>query len=189
MNMKAFAVSLMVLVVSGLVYLGMSIHYTNNEAALRNKGAAQQKNLTNHHDKTWKILSQQAGISVEAKEAFTEVYPALMEGRYGNARGGALLSFVKEHNPSFDIQKNYDTLMASVEGLRTGYAREQEKLIAIKQLHDDARTLNPSKWFVGPVAEMEIVIVTSAKTDNAFLTGQDNDVELFPKSQPKAEKP
>lgn len=187
---KVFLVSLMVLVVAGLVYLGMSIHYTNNEAALRNKAAAQQKNLENHFDKTWKILSQQAQISVEAKDAFKEIYPALMEGRYGNARGGALLSFVKEHNPSFDIQKNYDTLMASVEALRTGYAREQEKLLTIKNLHDDARTLKPSKWFVGNVPELEIVIVTSAKTDNAFLTGQDNDVELFPKkTESNAEKP
>src|SRR3989344_1108439 len=65
--------------------LWLSAH--NQEVSLRNKGRAQQRNLENMFDKTWKIISQQAQISEEAREAFKEIYPALMEGRYGNARG------------------------------------------------------------------------------------------------------
>ena len=117
--------------------LWLSAH--NQEVSLRNKGRAQQRNLENMFDKTWKIISQQAQISEEAREAFKEIYPALMEGRYGNARGGALLSFIQEQNPTFDIQRNYDTLASSVEAQRTAYAREQEELLTIKQLHDDVR--------------------------------------------------
>lgn len=177
--MKGLIVVVIVLAVIGLVIGGLWLSAHNQEVSLRNKGTAQQKNLENMFDKTWKIISQQAQISEEAKEAFKEVYPALMEGRYGNARGGALLSFIQEQNPNFEIQKNYDTLAASVEAQRTAYAREQEELLVIKQLHDDVRTKAPTSWFVGGRQELVVKIVTSSKTDAVFATGKDDDVDLF----------
>lgn len=181
MKGKGFLVAAACVLAVGFVILAMWVSANNREISLRNQATRQQKNLENVFDKTWKIISQQAQIAEAAKEAFKEIYPALMEGRYGNARGGALLSFIQEQNPSFDIQKNYDTLAASVEVQRTEFAREQEELLVIKQLHDDVRTLIPSSIFVGGRPELVVTIVTSSKTTEAFSTGEDNDVELFKK--------
>lgn len=165
-----------------VIILLMYMSYNNQEVGTRNRASAQQKNLENVYDRTWKIIQQTAQIPVEAKEAFKEIYIPLMEGRYGNARGGALMSFVKEHNPQFDM-KIYDRLAAAIESQRTDFAREQTKLLDIKREHDDLLGKVPSGWFVGGRSAIEVKIVTSSKTGKAFETGADDDVELFPRKK------
>src|ERR1041385_4848867 len=80
------------------------VSLSNQEKRLRNLISAQQDTNAAVYDQTWKIISEQANIADQYKEAFAQIYPDLMEGRYGNARGGALLSFITEHNPTFDTR-------------------------------------------------------------------------------------
>lgn len=176
--MKGFVVVLIVLVAIAGVVLLMYVSANNAEVGLRNQATQQQKNLENVFDRTWKIIQQQAQIANEGKEAFKEIYPALMEGRYGNARGGALLSFITEQNPQFDL-KLYDRVAASVEAQRTDFAREQTKLLDIKRQHDDIRMKIPSSFFVGGRPALEVKIITSSKTEEVFQSGKDDDVDLF----------
>ena len=161
-----------------LVTLLMYVSFNNTEVRLRNEAEAQQENLEVVFDATWKIIQQKAGVSGQYAKDFKEIYPQLMEGRYGNDRGGALMFWVTEHNPDFDISL-YQDLMRSIEAERTKFAREQTKLLDIKREHDNVRETLPGAIFVGGRPEIEVKLVTSAKTDEAFSSGQENDIDLF----------
>jgi len=178
--MKALIVLGVAVVAVVAVWFIMAVTYENKAIGLENKAAAQTTVNEAFFDKMWKVIQQYAEVSDEYKTTFKEVYPALMEGRYGDARGGALLSFITESNPDFDITL-YANLQKAIEAQREGFFREQKKLTDLKLQHDDIRTTWPGRVFVGDRPEMEIKIVTSAKTDEVFNTGQENDVSLFGK--------
>jgi len=152
--------------------------YSNSEVRLRNEATAQQKKLTVVYDAVWKILQQKAGVSSQYAKDFKEIYPTLMEGRYGNERGGALMSWVSEHNPQFDTGL-YKDLMQSIEAERTMFAREQSRLIDIKREHDNIRLTIPGSIFVGGRPEIQMQLVTSTKTDEVFATGKEDNIDLF----------
>lgn len=159
----------------------MYMSYNNTEVSLRNQATAQQKNLENVYDRTWKIISQQAQIADQYKDAFAKIYPDLMAGRYGGEKGGALMKFITESNPNFDTSL-YNKVANSVEVQRTEFSHEQTQLLDIQREHNDIRTKVPSSFFVGSRSALEVKLVTSAKTDSAFATGKDDDVELFKKA-------
>jgi len=177
------AIKIAIVVVIGLVLVAviplfMYVSYNNQEVAVRNQTEAQQETCKAFFDKVWKIIKQQAQVAEKHKDAFKEIYGDVMKGRYGNARGGALLSFVKEHNPQFDSTL-FTKLATSIEAQREGFFREQKKLIDLKRRHDNLREQIPSGWFVGGRAEIEIVVITSGKTEKTYETGEENDVDVF----------
>lgn len=169
---------LAVLVLTGLIGGCMYVSYSNSEVQLRNRVAAQQKANETSFDTCWKVISQVAQVAEQYKGAFKEIYPALMEGRYGNARGGALMSWITESNPDFS-PKLYEKVAAAVEGQRTVFKRDQQKLIDLKREHDNLLMTIPSSWFVGGRPPVEIQVVTSAKTDATFAAGKEDDVKVF----------
>jgi hypothetical protein len=179
---KGLLVALASIVTLILLCAGIGVSYNNSEVRLRNQAEAQQKNLEVVFDATWKIIQQKAGVSGQYAKDFKEIYPELMEGRYNNDRGGALMSWITEHNPEFDTSL-YADLMRSIEAERTKFAREQKTLLDIKREHDNVRETLPGSIFVGSRPEIEVKLVTSAKTDEAFSSGQENDIDLFNKGE------
>lgn len=163
-----------------LVLLGMGASYHNQEVALRNQTLAQQRNAQQIFDKTWKVIQQTAGVTEEYREAFTQVYPELMEGRYGNARGGALLSFVQESNPEFST-KLYEKLADQIEALRAEFAREQTQLLDLQREHRNLLAQVPSSLFLLGRQPVEVQIITSGKAEKAYSTGMEDDIDLFKK--------
>ncbi len=161
-----------------LVCGGIGISTSNSEVRLRNEAEAQQENLKVVFDATWKIISQKAGVSEKYADDFKDIYPKLMEGRYGDEHGGAMMSWITEHNPEFDTSL-YQDLMRSIEAERTKFAREQKVLLDIVREHNNVRETLPGSIFVGSRPEIEVKLVTSAKTDEAFSSGQENDIDLF----------
>lgn len=171
----------LVLGIVGILALGLIIcivtyfGYSNSEIRLRNQIASQQDSNRVVYDNTWKIIKEQANVADQYKDAFKEIYPALMEGRYGNARGGALLSFVKEANPHFDI-KLYEKLANSIEGQRTNFTNEQRKLRDLKNSHDSMLDTFPGSFFLSSRTHIDVTLVTSDKTETAFSEGKDNEL-------------
>ena len=160
----------------------MYVSYNNQEVRLRKKAEAQQKANETSFDTCWKVVSQIAQVADQYKEAFKEIYPKLMEGRYGNARGGALMSWVTESNPQFDT-KLYEKVANAIEEHRLIFKRDQQKLIDIKREHDVLLETIPASLFVGGRDAIEIQIVTSSKTAKTFETGAEDDVDLFKKKK------
>jgi hypothetical protein len=175
-------VVLISLVIMGL-WLGLSyFSYSNKEIGLRNQLKAQQQSVQVVFDNTWKIISQTAEVSDQYKQTFSEVYPKIMEGRYGDPkeRKGALLSFITESNPQFDT-KLYEKVAVAIEAQRTIFTNEQKTLIDMKREHDNLRQLFPGSMFLASRTEFEIKLVTSSKTEKSFETGKDDDTKLFGK--------
>lgn len=167
-----------VVVTALIVYATLWISASNREIGLRNLAAGQQDVCKMVFDETWKIISQKAQVADKYKEAYKEIFPALMEGRYGNERGGALMSWITEHNPEFDSSL-YKEISNSIESQRHKFTEAQTRLRDIKVQHDDLRLKWPNSWFVGNRPELKITIVTSEKTESIFQTGQENDVKVF----------
>ncbi len=151
---------------------------SNKEARLREVVLAEQTVCKNHFDKMWKIIQDEADVASEYKDAFIKVFPQIMEERYGNKGSGALLNFVKESNPNFDISL-YANLQKDIKSERTEFAMHQDKLIDVNREHRTLLRTMPSSWFLSESDTIHITIVTSARTNEAFTTGEDNNSDLF----------
>lgn len=185
--MKNLLIGVIIAVILGAIGFGMYFSYTNTEISKRETTLSQQETCKANYDKMFKTISQVAQVPEQfmekSKEAFKEIYPELMEGRYGNDRGGALMSWVQESNPNFDMSasaKLYENVQIAVEANREEYFVEQKKLIDMRRSHSTFIKQFPARLFLGGVEEIEITVVTSTVTEKVYQDGKDDDVELFP---------
>lgn len=166
--------------VVALIIFSMSISYSNQEIDLRTTTIAQQDKCKAYFDKMWKILKEKAGVADQYKEAFKEIYPALIAGRYSQG-DGTLMKWITESNPTFDASM-YKDVMQSIEIERTGYFNEQSRLIDMQREHAVLLKKAPSRWFLNDTLKpVAIIIVTSKNTKDAYVTGEENDIDLFKK--------
>jgi len=180
--------SLVLIVVAVIASIGffVAIGISNTEKRLRILTEQQEKVCKANFDKMFKVISQVAQVAernMEAsKEAFKEIYPALMEGRYSNDRGGALMSWVTEQNPQFDMQatsKLYEKLANAIEANRTEYFKMQEKLIDFQRAHREYIAVFPNSIIVGSRGDVEITVITSSKTEAVYESAKEDDISVF----------
>ncbi len=173
-----------ILVLIGTYFL-MKVHYQNEEIRLRNLTEAQQKVCKANFDKMFKVIAQDAQIAQknmdEARKSFKQIYIPLMQGRYSNARGGALMSWIREHNPNFDLKATselYKKLQEAIESNRAEFFMEQKKLISYRNQHLNLIKTFPGSWFLSK-QPIKIIVITSTKTENTYQTGKEDDINLF----------
>lgn len=177
MNKIIGIVVAIVIAVFGLTTLTMYFTYNNKDAKLRAQAEAQRGKIESVHDKMWKVLQQKAQVSNEYKNAFSEIYPALIEGRYSQG-DGSLMKWIQEANPNFDTSL-YKDLMQSIEIQRTEFAKVQERMLDIIREHNVLLTTVPSKWFVSNKEQIEYTIISSTRSKTVMTTGLDDNVSLF----------
>ena len=90
-----------------IIIIAMYFSYNNKEIALRKESEAQRGKIETARDRMFQIIREQANVSTEYREAFNEIYPKIIEGRYKD--GGQLMKWIQEANPVFDISL-YKTL-------------------------------------------------------------------------------
>ena len=174
-------VSAFLIILSAGTYVGMYVNYSNKEVSLRNAAEAQRGNIENIFDKTWKVIQQKAQVTDEYKNAFKEIYPALMEGRYSKG-DGSLMKWVQESNPDFDASL-YKDLMNSIEVERTAFSHQQKYMLDIIREHNVLLQSIPSKWFVSNTLPIQYTVISSSKSKAVMVSGEDNDVDLFKKNK------
>ena len=152
--------------------------YNNKEVSLRAQAEAQRGKVEGVHDKMWKIIQQKAQVTDEYKDAFAEIYPNIIAGRYQGEGDGSLMKWVTESNPNFDTSL-YADLMQSIEVYRNEFANAQVKMLDIIREHKVLVTTYPGKWFISNVSEIEYTIVSSTKSKAVMETGLDDDIKLF----------
>lgn len=135
-------------------------------------------------DKTWKTVQQKAGVTDQYKQVFTEAYPLLMSERYKEGEA-QLAKIVTESNPTFDVSL-YKDLMTAIESNRAEFLANQKDLIAKNQEHTALITKFPGSFFNFFAGRKLIIVpvVTSTRTEKAFATGKDDNVDLFSKPSP-----
>ena len=175
---KLFIVGLLAL--ASIVGLSMYFSYNNTEISLRKQSEAQRGKVEGVYDKMWKIIQQKAEVSNEYKEAFKEIYPEIINGRYSTG-DGSLMKWIQESNPNFDTSL-YKDLMASIEIYRTEFQHAQERMLDIIREHSTLCETYPSKFFISNKTPIEYTIISSTKSKATMETGIDDDVELFKKN-------
>ena len=174
----AIILAVMLVFITGVSCMSMYFSYNNQEVALRKQAEAQRGKVEGTFDAMWKIISQQAQVSDKYKEAFKEIYPDLISGRYKD--NNTLMKWVQESNPNFDTRL-YNTLMQTIEVQREQFKKSQERMLDLIREHETLCETYPSKWFITNTTPIEYTIISSTKTKYTMETGVDDDVELFKK--------
>jgi len=165
-----------------LIVIVTWVSTSNREIRLRSQISAQVQVCEAFYDKMWKVVSQKTQVADQYKDAFKEIYPLLIEGRYGDEKGGSLMKWITESNPNFDISL-YKDLNNSIEAERAGFFMEQKKLIDLDNEHRIIRKSFPGSIFIGGRSDIPIKIVSSDSARKVMDSGRENDVELFKKSK------
>ena len=69
-------------VVLVIIWIAMYFSYNNKEIALRKESEAQRGKIETVRDRMFQIIREQANVSNEYREAFNEIYPKIIAGRY-----------------------------------------------------------------------------------------------------------
>lgn len=184
MNTKAIVAIAIALVISLLALIGfsMSVNIKNREIDMREGILGQQKKTKTHHTNMWNILKEQAQVTDQYKEAFEKIFPEIIAGRYEKG-DGSLMKWIQEANPDFKTNL-YEELMQSIRIERNGFINEQDRLIDMQREHTAYLRKWPNTWFLdSSLKPVEIQIVSSTRTNEAFEKGVEDDIELFDKKK------
>ncbi len=177
---KGLTITLFALIFIGLTGVIMYYIYDNKYVTINNLYEAQVAQDQIVYDEVWKVIQQQAGVSEKYSDDFRRNYRDIMNARN---YGGEMMKWITEQNPTFDASM-YAKLMNTIESQRSKFTTVQTKLISIHNELKNLLTLFPSRFFlvtIGGHILPELKIVTSTRTDNAFQTGKDDNVDLFQK--------
>lgn len=176
---KLILIAIGVIVLVGtLCLVGCYFSYNNKEIRLRTEAEAQRGKVEGVHDKMWKVIQQKAQVTDEYKDAFSEIYPVIMEGRYSGNGDGSLMKWVTESNPNFDTSL-YKDLMQSIEVLRTEFQRNQEMMLDVVREHQVYISTFPNRLFISNKTPIEYTVVSSSNTKTVFFTNVDDNINLF----------
>jgi Spy/CpxP family protein refolding chaperone len=168
---------LVVLLVAGVV--GMFVSTANKEVTLRNLVVAKQKSNTVQFDNMWKKNMESFEITQTQKDALYDIIVGNSKARAGNGNGGSLAQMVHEAVPNLDnTTALYQQLMNVINASRNEWTRKQDELIDINREHDNLIDLFPSSVICSMLGrqKIDIKLVTSGRTEEAFETGKDDQV-------------
>lgn len=167
------------LIVVMLAIGGISFH--NKEVRLRNLIVNKQTDNKNQMDKMWKNIAQVAEVSDEQKKALVEIFTSHAAARTSEGQG-RMMAWIKESVPDASpTSKTYLNLQNVIVSERDGFTMRQKEILDFKREHDNLIDVAPGNfyaWILGR-HKIDVVIVTSTRTEDAFKTGKDDDTQLF----------
>ena len=177
--MKEFFIGFLIVVVLGggcIFSKGVSVYNTHID--LKNQIEAKQKANEAIFDNTWKKINQTVQVSDKYKDGLKEVLLAYTSGR-SKGDSQLLMDWTKEAVPTFDssIYKQINNVITSS---RDDFTKNQEILIDLSRQHQQFIQKFPNNVFCAilGIKEIEIKVVTSSKTEEAFNTGKEDDIKL-----------
>lgn len=165
-----------VILVTGLI--GKFIGLYNTEIALRNQIIAKQTDNQSSFDNMWKKIKQAANVSDKYKDGFKEVLEAYTTGRQ-DASSQMLMKWGNEAVPNLDSSV-YKQINNIIVASRDDFTANQRELIDLNREHDILLDTFPNNicFKIMGIKKIDIKVVTSTKTDEAFETRKDDDIEL-----------
>lgn len=162
-----------------LIYFGMRIGYQNKEVRLRKMIEAKQLDNKNEYDNTWKQISQAAQVTDAQKKALIDIAVQYAQAR-SDGSNNLMFKAVHETVPNMDAS-TFTNLQNIILGARNRFSNNQKQLIDYKREHDILLDSPVSGWFLAGTEKVDIRIVTSSRTENAFDVGIDDDTDVFRK--------
>lgn len=176
-------IALAIIGVIGIVMVfGMYVSYSNSEKRQRNLIVNKQKDNNSELDNMVKVISQVAEVTEEQTAALKDIIVGHAEARA--TKGGSLATFVREAVPNIDVSsKTFQNLQNHIVASRNSWTMRQKELLDMKREHDNMIDTFPSSMIVGGRGKIDVTIVTSSRTKEAFRTGEDNDTTLFKRNK------
>ena len=154
-----------------IIVTAMYFAYNNKEIALRKESEAQRGKIEVVRDRMFQIIREQANVSSEYRDAFNDIYPKIIEGRYRD--GGMLMKWIQEANPQFDTSL-YQTVSNSIEVQRTSFASVQNRMLDIINQRDTLIESFPSRWFICNKSVIQYSPISTSATKAIIGTGIDD---------------
>ena len=169
---------------------------------LENTTKAQWLSNQNTYDAFWKTVKEVAQVPDKYKEDFKQLLVAETSAKFGPEGSKATMQWFQERNINFDASL-YRRVQDVIESGRQDFKRSQDELLdkqrkvadvtqsywggVMARHYDFPRELlgasAPPKDLDGDgrLTVLDYPIVTSARTQKAFQTGQDEEVSVFGK--------
>lgn len=184
------------IVVLGLGLLGVASSWYNTAISLEESVKAQWTDNQNRYDAFWKTVKETAQVPDKYKDDFKDVLVSETKAKFGEGGSKAAFQWFKDRNINFDASQ-YRKIQDVIESGRNDFKRGQTELrdkqrayaVHLKSFwgrmwasyydmpHVVHGALAPTKDLDGDgkLTVLDYPIVTSARTQKAFATGQDDE--------------
>jgi hypothetical protein len=184
MNKTAIAVILSIVAVITLaaIVIGASIvGVYNTQASLKNRYEMKVKDNSSEFDNMRKKIQQVAQVPEQKKNAFKEIFNSYASARTSEGQG-KMMAWIKESVPAVDMSI-YDNLMNIIIASRDSWTMRQKELVAIAEVYNGNLVKFPNNVILGMFgfSKIDPKVITSTRTEKAFETNKDDDVQLFNK--------
>ena len=176
--MKGVIITLCAIGLIVLVIGGMFVSISNNEVDLRTAIEQKQKDNSSEFDNMWKKINQVAQVTDAQRKALLEIFTGYAQAR--TTDGGGLMKWITESVPHVDTS-TFNQLMNTITGSRDAWTFRQKELLDLKREHDRLLRRFPSNMILSFLGRkpIEVIIITSGKTEQAFVSGKDDDTKVF----------
>lgn len=164
-------------VIFGIFYLVLDIQYENQEVSLRNSITNKIEANQSHFSKMQNIIFGSAEVAEKYSKDFKEIYPKLMEGRYGKG-DGTLMKWIQESHPNYSPEL-LATLQRQIEAERNSFHQTQLQLIDFKRSHDNLLDVFPGSFFLSDKKKIDVPIVKNKGTVEIFENETEEPKSLF----------
>lgn len=201
MNKYVIALGLSVVVLGIGIFFAM-VGWHNDAVAAENGVKAQWKSNQNTYDAFWKKVQEVAQVPSQYKEDFKELLVQETTAKYGAEGSKATVQWFKDRAILLDSSL-YHKVQDVIEVGREDFKRSQNMLLDRQRVYTNtlegwwgdilARHYGFPREVRGDVAPpkdadgdgrltvLDYPIVTSARTQKAFQTGQDDEISVFGK--------
>ncbi|MDE7345990.1 MAG: hypothetical protein K2N48_04515 [Muribaculaceae bacterium] len=169
--MSTIGVVVLCLLAIVIIIIALYFSYNNKEISLRKESEAQRSKIETVRDRMFQIIREQANVSTEYREAFNEIYPKIIEGRYKD--GGQLMKWIQEANPTFDTSL-YQSVSNSIEVQRTAFTSTQNRMLDIINQRATLIEQMPSCWFIKNKSIIEYTPITTSASKAVMASGVDD---------------
>lgn len=167
-----------ILVVTVIIAVVSLIGARNVAVSLEEEVKAQHTANKSNYDNMWKSFVEAAQVTDKQAEQFKEVYEGMIASRF-NGDEDLLFKMVQEQNPQLS-QEVYTQLQNLIVSGRKDFDNNQKKIADIIREYNTyiRKHFIMNAVFSFPVLDSEDFIVTSARTDGAFDSNQDDVIDL-----------
>lgn len=180
--MQKMIIAIVAILIFLLAIGAFAISYHNSAISLENQHSAVQKDNKQQYANMINKIMQSAQVTKGQAEAIRDV--VVEHAKNAGREGGGLMKMVTESIPNIpsDTWSNLQNIIVSS---RDGFANRQTKLLDIEREHNNLRQKFPSSLICGGRPLLESQIVTSTRSEKAFETGVDDNLDLNLNDKPK----
>lgn len=201
-NIKALLIAGAAFAVIVITIFMSMVGWYDSATKLENSTSAQWRNNQNTYDAFWKTVKETAQVPDKYKEDFKQLLVSETAAKYGPEGSKATMQWFQDRQINFDASM-YRKVQDIIESGRADFKRSQTELLDKQRKVQD---MTQSYWggvmakhydfpremkgdFAPPkdsdsdgkLTVLDYPIVTSARTQKAFQTGQDEEVNVFGK--------